>query len=43
MVSKLWWEIDQDPSFKHKDKKFKYEEEIWPIVESEGFIELSPA
>jgi hypothetical protein len=32
-VSKLWWEMDQDLSFKHKDKKFKYEEEIWSIVE----------
>jgi hypothetical protein len=45
-VSKLWWEMDRDPSFKHEDKKFKYDEEIWPIVEyleSEGFIELSPA
>jgi hypothetical protein len=32
-VSKLWWEIDRDPSFKCEDKKFKYEEEIWPIVD----------
>jgi hypothetical protein len=42
-VSKLWWEIDQDSSFKCEDKKFKYEEEIWPIVDFlVRFIELSP-
>jgi hypothetical protein len=45
-VSELWWEMDRDPSFKCEDKKFKYEEQIWPVVEfleREGFIELSPA